>query len=95
MVGRGEITDNAWEQIALLLPDNGRRGGQWSEHRKVVNGILWRLRTGPPWRASPSTVVPGRPATTTSCAGGGMALGIGCLPTSRPRRTRWARSSGR
>jgi hypothetical protein len=57
MVGRGEITDNAWEQIALLLPDNGRRGGQWSEHRKVVNGILWRLRTGPPWRDLPSTVV--------------------------------------
>jgi len=48
MVGRGEITDKAWEQIALLLPDNGRRGGQWSEHRKVVNGILWRLRTGAP-----------------------------------------------
>ena len=58
MVGRGEITDKAWEQIASLLPENGRRGGQWSEHRKVVNGILWRLRTGAPWRDLPSRYGP-------------------------------------
>ena len=88
MVGRGEITDKAWEQIALLLPDNGRRGGQWSEHRKVVKGILWRLGMEHHGGTDPSATVPGRPATTASCAGGGMALGIGCLPTSRPNRTR-------
>jgi hypothetical protein len=28
MVGRGEITDKAWEQIVPLLPDNGRRERQ-------------------------------------------------------------------
>lgn len=54
MVGRGEITDKAWEQIAQLLPENGRRGGQWRDHREVVNGILWKLRTGAPWRDLPS-----------------------------------------
>jgi transposase len=53
MVGRGEITDRAWEQIAPLLPKNGRQGGQWWDHRKVVNGILWKLRTGAPWRDLP------------------------------------------
>jgi transposase len=53
MVGRGEITDRAWEQIAPLLPKNGRQGGQWRDHRKVVNGILWKLRTGAPWRDLP------------------------------------------
>src|SRR3712207_8963361 len=58
MGGRGEITDKAWEQIASLLPENGRRGGQWSEHRKVVNGILWRIRTGAPWRDLPSRYGP-------------------------------------
>src|SRR5919206_1582977 len=58
MVGRGEITDKAWEQIALLLPENGRRGGQWSEHRKIVNGILWRARTGAPWRDLPARYGP-------------------------------------
>jgi len=58
MVGRGEITDKAWEQIAPLLPDNGRRGGQWQEHCKVVNGILWKLRTGAPWRDLPERYGP-------------------------------------
>jgi transposase len=58
MIGRGEITDKAWKQIVPLLPENGRRGGQWSEHRKVVNGILWRLRTGAPWRDLPSRYGP-------------------------------------
>lgn len=53
MVGRGELTDAAWEQIAPLLPGNGRRGGQWQEHRRVINGILWKLRTGAPWRDLP------------------------------------------
>ncbi len=42
MPGRGELTDEAWERIEPLLPGNGKRGQQWSEHRKVVNGILWR-----------------------------------------------------
>jgi transposase len=27
MVGRGEITDAAWERIAPLLPEDGRPGG--------------------------------------------------------------------
>ncbi len=36
-----------------LLPENGRRGQQWKDHRKVLNGILWKLRTGAPWRDLP------------------------------------------
>jgi hypothetical protein len=36
MVGRAEITDKAWEQIAPLLPENGKCGGQWQDHRKVI-----------------------------------------------------------
>jgi transposase len=50
MVRRGEITDRAWEQIELVLPANGgKKGGRWRDHRTVVNGILWTLRTGSPW----------------------------------------------
>jgi hypothetical protein len=48
LVGRGELTDKAWEQIVPLLPVNGRRGQQWKDHRKVINVILWKLRTGAP-----------------------------------------------
>jgi Putative transposase of IS4/5 family (DUF4096) len=44
MVGRGELTDKAWAQLAPLLPRNQRRGGRWRDHRTVLNGILWKLR---------------------------------------------------
>ena len=47
MVKKGELTDEAWALIAPLLPENGRRG-RWRDHREVVNGILWKLRTGAP-----------------------------------------------
>ncbi len=58
MVGRGELTDKAWEQIAPLMPPNGGRGQQWAEHRRVINGILWKLRTGAPWRDLPERYGP-------------------------------------
>jgi len=58
MVGRGELTDKSWEWIAPLLPENGRRGGRWRDHRAVVNGILWKFRTGAPWRDLPSCYGP-------------------------------------
>lgn len=37
-----------------FLPDRTpRRGGRWMEHRQVINGVLWRTRTGSPWRDLP------------------------------------------
>lgn len=37
-----------------LLPDRTpRRGGQWMDHRVVVNAVMWRTRTGSPWRDLP------------------------------------------
>jgi len=77
MARHGQITDRAWEQIEPLLPrEGGKRGGQWLDHRTVINGILWKLRTGSPWRDLPETTVPGRPASTASTAGGATAPGI-------------------
>ena len=58
MVGRGEVTDAAWAVLAPLLPPNGRRGQQWKGHRTVLNGILWKLRTGAPWRDLPERYGP-------------------------------------
>ena len=58
MVERGELTDEAWARIAPLLPENGRRGGRWRDHREVVNGILWKLRAGAPWRDLPARYAP-------------------------------------
>jgi transposase len=58
MVRPGEITDTAWERISPLLPENGRRGKQWRNHRRVMNGILWRLRSGAPWPEIPERYGP-------------------------------------
>jgi len=58
VVGRGELTDQAWAVIEPLLPPNRRSGGQWADHRRTINGILWRLRTGAPWRDLPERYGP-------------------------------------
>jgi len=58
VVRREELTDEAWEQIAPRLPENGRRGKQWKDHRQVLNGVLWKIRTGVPWRDLPKRYGP-------------------------------------
>ncbi|MFD7070574.1 IS5 family transposase [Streptomyces sp. NPDC059913] len=58
MAGRGELTDTAWERIEPLLPRVDGRGRPWRDHRQVVNGVLWRLRTGAPWRDLPERYGP-------------------------------------
>ena len=58
MVGRGDLTNAEWERLQPLLPRGGARGGRWSEHRKVINGVLFRVRTGVPWRDLPERFGP-------------------------------------
>lgn len=53
-VGRGDLTHAECVRLAPLLPGGGRPGGRWSDHRTVINGILFRVRTGVPWRDVPS-----------------------------------------
>lgn len=53
-----EVTDEIWARIEPLLPDHGRRGRRWRDHRQVVDGVLWQLRTGQPWRTMPARFGP-------------------------------------
>ncbi|MEU8976778.1 IS5 family transposase [Streptomyces monashensis] len=57
-VRRGELTGTAWERIAPLLPGVDGRGRLWRNHRQVINGVLWRPRTGAPWRDGPERYGP-------------------------------------
>lgn len=40
-----------WEQEQRQRPDG--RGGRWGEARRVLDGVLWILRTGAPWKDLP------------------------------------------
>lgn len=53
-VGRGDLSEAEWVRLEPHLPGNVGRGGRWKCHRTVINGILFRLRTGIPWRDLPS-----------------------------------------
>ncbi|MGW2786629.1 IS5 family transposase [Streptomyces populi] len=52
-MGRGDLTNEEWHRLEPHLPLYGRRGGRWASHRRVINGILFRERTGIPWRDLP------------------------------------------
>lgn len=58
---RYELTDHEWAIIAPLLP-NKPRGVPRVDDRRVLNGILWRFRTGSPWAE-----VPERYGPSTTC----------------------------
>ncbi len=52
-MARGDLTNREWSLLEPHLPPLGGRGGRWNDHRIVVNGNLFRVRTGIPWRDLP------------------------------------------
>ena len=58
---RYELTDGEWSIIEPLLP-NKPRGVPRVDDRRVLNGILWRFRTGSPWAE-----IPERYGPSTTC----------------------------
>ena len=54
---RHELSDEEWAVIAPLLPTN-TRGIERVDDRRVINGILWRFRTGSSWRDVPERYGP-------------------------------------
>ncbi len=53
-MGRGDPTNEEWARLKPRLPKSGQRGGRWASHRRSINGILYRNRTGVPWRDLPA-----------------------------------------
>lgn len=55
-----ELSDKEWELIEPLLPDlpSGKRGRPWRNNREVLEGIIWVMRTGAPWRDLPKEYPP-------------------------------------
>jgi len=54
-----ELTDAQWERLAPLLPpQHPKMGRPPNDHRRIVEGIVWVLRTGSPWRDLPACYGP-------------------------------------
>jgi transposase len=49
-MNRGDLTNAQWARLEPLLPPQKPKTGRINQpHRRVINGILWILRTGAPW----------------------------------------------
>jgi transposase len=54
VLSRGDLTEAEWCLLKdLLPPERGRKARPAHDNRTIVNGILWRIRTGAPWRDLP------------------------------------------
>ena len=58
VMARFDLTNDEWAILEPLLPEQPLRGGQWRDHRQVINGICWVKRTGSPWRDAPERYGP-------------------------------------
>lgn len=58
MHDRHDLQEHEWVRIKALLPSGRRPGRPWRSHRQVVNGMLWVLGTGAPWRDVPERYGP-------------------------------------
>lgn len=57
MIRRHELSDAEWEFIRPLLPES-LRGRKRLDDRSVLNGIVWKFRTGTAWRDVPERYGP-------------------------------------
>jgi len=57
-----DLTEEQWAFIVPLLPKpkvrSDGRGRPWRDPRDVLEGIIWILRTGAPWKDLPSRYPP-------------------------------------
>ena len=93
---RHALSDDHYAIIEPLLPTNDRPGHPWKGHRSVIDGILWILHTGAPWRDLPRDDL--RPLADRLRAVQPLEQGrhLGPAPGGppRPARRRPARSTG-
>ena len=56
---RSYLTDYMWDKLAPLLPpERGKTGRPSKNHRNMIEAILWKHRTGAPWRDLPEEFGP-------------------------------------
>ena len=101
MMRAGVISDELWAVIEPVLPsDVGRRGKRWADHRRIMEGIVWRIRSGRRGGTCPAASARGRRCGSGTTGGPPMAPTLGCSWPCRRRsgrralpRTPWSGSS--
>lgn len=58
MVRRHELTDEQWRVVEPLLPRSVVGGRLRVDDRRVINGMLYKCRTGMAWRDLPERYGP-------------------------------------
>jgi transposase len=59
VVRRHELEDAEWELVQeIVAPQVSGRGGRVNDPRRLLNGMMWILRTGAPWRDLPDRYGP-------------------------------------
>jgi transposase len=58
VVRRHELTDEQWQVIEPLLPPSGAKGRPRVDDRRVINGMLYKAKTGIAWRDLPERYGP-------------------------------------
>ena len=71
---RYELSEHEWHKIKPMLP-NKPRGVPRVDDRRILNGILWVLRSGAPWRDLPDDYGRTQLVTTGSFAGASWGVG--------------------
>jgi transposase len=58
-MNRHDLTNTQWERLQSLLPPQKPHTGRPApDHRRLLNCILWIIRTGAPWRDLPERYGP-------------------------------------
>jgi transposase len=58
---QGDLTNAQWERLQPLLPPQKPPTGRpATDHRRILNGLWWILRTGAPWHDVPERSGPWR-----------------------------------
>jgi transposase len=53
---RRVLSDSIWKQLQSAMRGKGCR--HWKNNRDVMEAIVWKLRTGTPWRDIPTEFYP-------------------------------------
>lgn len=62
-MARSVLTDLIWAQLQRTMKSQGCH--HWKNDREIMEAILWKLRTGAPWRDLPNALHTRR--SDTSC----------------------------